>query len=474
MVGRWSRSGARRCLALVAVVAAASRSVSGATLSSAPSAPPGKVVGARGSSEARGGPLPDSLLARVAGHREISVSSFRRAWNQVAPPSRPDSLTPESARRFLDLLIGKELLGEAALAERWTWTASETAQLAATADRMVMGWELDSALTATRHERLAVRDTIRSTEVLGTVARDTLVARLRAVFDDSLAAHLARIWDAIPRPSKDSSLTSQLHTLSLLPRVPPADTARVLARTREGDLRVSELLAAWTRISPISRPRVGSAAQIEDLARNAIFERHLRRDAERRALAKRPEIAAALMRLREYIAVSHYVGREVYATLNADSLTLKRYFAAHREEYVLPVRVRVIQLELPSRADATRMALQLRDAAAAESLAARAERSGARYRAEVAEETDAALFHRARAAGFGAVLGPDSTSAGWRVARVGEILPARPREFHEVADLVAHAWYGDEGEARMQALIARLRRGARVAVNERAVAALAR
>src|SRR5689334_6721586 len=201
MVGRWSRSGARRCLALVAVVAAASRSVSGATLSSAPSAPPGKVVGARGSSEARGGTLPDSLLARVAGHREISVSSFRRAWNQVAPPSRPDSLTPESARRFLDLLIGKE--------------------------------------------RLAVRDTIRSTEVLGTVARDTLVARLRAVFDDSLAAHLARIWDAIPRPSKDSSLTSQLHTLSLLPRVPPADTARVLARTREGDLRVSELLAAW-------------------------------------------------------------------------------------------------------------------------------------------------------------------------------------------------------------------------------------
>jgi hypothetical protein len=474
MVGRWSRSGARSCLALVAVVAAASRSVSGATLSSAPSAPPGKVVGARGSSEARGGALPDSLLARVGSHREISVSSFRRAWNQVAPPSRPDSLTPESARQFLDLLIGKELLADAALAERWTWTASETAQLTATADRMVMGWELDSALVATRRERLALGDTIRSTEVLGTVARDSLVARLGATFDDSLAARLARIWDAIPKPSKDSSLTSQLHTLAILPRVPPADTARVLARTREGDLRVSEVVGAWARISPISRPRVSSAAQIEDLARNAIFERHLRRDAERRGLAKRPEIAATLARLREYFAVSHYVGREVYATLNADSLTLQRYFAAHRAEYVLPQRVRVIQLVLPTRADATRLALQLRDAAQAESLAVRGERRGARYRTEVAEETDAALFHRAVAAGFGTVLGPDSTSAGWSVSRVGEVLPARPREFHEVRDLVEHAWYGDEGEARMQALIARVRRGARVAVNARAVAALTR
>src|SRR5262245_23979384 len=54
-----------------------------------------------------GRPLPDSVLAMIDGSRTVTVGAFRRGWVQVAAMSRPDSLTPEGARQFLDLLVGK-------------------------------------------------------------------------------------------------------------------------------------------------------------------------------------------------------------------------------------------------------------------------------------------------------------------------------------------------------------------------------
>ena len=94
----------------------------------------------------RAGALPDSLLARVGNGRDITVSQFRIAWSHLAPPERPDSLTPQTAREFLQLLIGKEALGEAALREPWVWTEEESAGYVALRDHLVLRAMLDSTL----------------------------------------------------------------------------------------------------------------------------------------------------------------------------------------------------------------------------------------------------------------------------------------------------------------------------------------
>ena len=416
-----------------------------------------------------GGPLPDSLLARVGAHRHVSLATFRRSWYQVVPPQRPDSLTPESARRFLDLLIGKEVLGEVALRTRWAWTSRESAEYLGLADRLTMKAVLDSALKATFAARAARGDTIADLERLGTVTRDSSVARMHVAFDTTLTRRLAAVWAAIPRPSRDSSLMAQLRVLGTLPRVPPADTGRVLAHSGDGEIRVSELMASWARLDPLVRPRIELPSQIEDLARNALFERMLRREAERRGLRRWPEIAGALDREREYIAVSHLVTREVYDGLEPDSISLRRYYDAHRADYALPMRVRVLELDLPGRDAATRMALELRERARAESLMARGRRRGADYVVELALESDSVRFARALRAGGDAVLGPDSTARGWAVSRVLAVIPARERGFEEALPLVEHAWYGAEGERRMVATLAKLRRGVPVTVNDRAL-----
>ena len=70
------------------------------------------------------------------------------------------------------------------------------------------------------------------------------------------------------------------------------------------------------------------------------------------------------------------------------------------------------------------------------------------------------------------MIGPDSTANGWRVARVVQVIPARLRSFEEARTFLAHDWDQEEGERRLRALFARLRRTRRIEVNQRALAAL--
>lgn len=416
--------------------------------------------------------MPDSLLARVGTRRDVSLAGFRRAWGAVAPPQRPDSLTPDAARKFLDLLIDKEVLGEAAMRETWIWTARESAQVTGLEDHLTLGAVLDSALRATA-ERFAARgDTIRDLETLGTLTRDSTVARMAPVFDTTLTRRLAADWAAIPKPSRDSSLMSQLRAMGTMPVVAQSDLDRVLAHSNDGDIRVHELLDSWRGLNPTQRPRVSTPEQIEDLGRNALFERLLRRQARARDLAQRPDIVAAIENQREYNDVSHLVAREVYATLVADSVTLQRYYDAHPGMFDLPMRVRVVRLDLEDRASANRMAIELADEARADTLVARAKRSGANYVVEIAREPDSLLFERALVAPPGSVVGPDSTSEGWTVLRVIAVVAARSRSFSEAKPLVNHAWFGEEGERRMVELVAKLRKRTTVQMNPPALTRL--
>ncbi|HTM57723.1 MAG TPA: peptidylprolyl isomerase [Candidatus Udaeobacter sp.] len=357
---------------------------------------------------------------------------------------------------------------------RWTWTARESASYFGLADRMVMSAMVDSALRATFLEQAATGDTLHDVERLGTMARERAIAKLHVRFDTTLTRRLAEDWAAVPRPSRDSSLMAQIRVLGLMPRVAPSDTGRVLAHSADGDFRVRELIDAWARLDPLRRPRVDTPSQIQDLAGNGLYERILRRESARRKVIAWPAIAGALENEREYISVTHLVAREVYEGLRSDSVTLRRYYDQHRHEFALPLRVRVLELDLASREAATKMALDLRDPAHADSLIARGKRSGADYTQVLTAESDGARFERMLAAGTGAVTGPDSTQSGWSVSRVLEVIPARERTFEEAAPLVEHAWYGEEGERRMVQTLARLRRQVPVTINERAIQRLVR
>jgi hypothetical protein len=422
--------------------------------------------------------LPDSVLAVIESGRSgeptraIGRARFARAWSQLAPPARPDSLTPDGARRFLDLLLDKEALGLMVAREHWTWTARESAAFETLRDRLVVEAMLDSALAATRLALGPAGDSL-DRQTLGLAARERAMERLDPVYDDSLLARLALSFAALKRPTSDSSLFAQLRMLGASPQVDPADTGRVVAHSSAGDFRASDLLASWRRLNPVYRPRITSAAEVRELVMNGLFEQLLRHEGGGRGLERRPEIAERLANQRELNDVSSLVEREVYARIAMDSLTLSRFYRDTERDWVLPMRVRLVRVVLQSRPQAAAMALRLASAAEAESLAAGARRAGAEWTVDVSAAEDSALFARALDADIGAVLGPDETAGGWAVARVILVLPGRGRTFAEVRDLVAHRWYGEEGERLMRALADRARAacGATV-INQAAIEAL--
>jgi hypothetical protein len=405
--------------------------------------------------------------------REISRSRFLQAWVHTLPPARPDSSTPAAARQFLELLLDKEALGLMAARERWAWTAAESAEVATLRDQLVVGAVLDSALAEARASLGAGRDTV-DRQTLGILARDRAMAVIRPVYDDSLLARLARAFAALERPTPDSSLAAQLRVLAASPRVDPIDTGRVAARSAVADYRVSDLLAAWDRLSPPYRPRVESAEQVRELVMNGLFERWLRLAGSGLILEQQPELAWRLADQRERNDIAHLVAREVYAKIVADSLTLLRFYRCTGHDWVLPTRVRLLRLVLPSAAAAEAMALRLASAAEADSLAAGARRLGLEWSLDLSAGEDSSLFARALRAGTGSVLGPDPAPDGWAVARVVAVLPGRERSFAEVRERVARRWRDEEAVRLLRALTVRARAGLHITVNERALEALVR
>lgn len=413
------------------------------------------------------GPMADTVLAIVDRNRVITRADFERAWGQLRPPSRPDSLTPQTAREFLDLLIGREALGARAMRERFTLTLEESLRYRGLRDRLTLKAALDSALREVQDRMLASGDTVTLPEDLGVAARESLIARLEPRWNEPALARMAAAFEALPRPSRDSSVMAQIRTMGALPEVDAAERGTVLVTAGGEAFTVDHLIAAWSRLNPLERPRIGSADQVRDLVKNGVFERWLRADAARRRLERRPDIVRALEREREYFAVERYVGREVYGKLDTTEATLRSYFVAHANDFAIPARVVVTRLTLEGRSAANAMAVRLANAADAESLVAQAARKGVRYRGEIAEATDSLLFRRAMRAGADTVVGPDSVDGGWRVARVHEVRPARARTFDEARVLAAQRWHGEDGERRMLDLLDRTRRATSVALNPR-------
>jgi hypothetical protein len=423
-------------------------------------------------------PLPDTTLAVVSGPtgtpptRVIGRAEFRQAWAQARPPARPDSLTPATARAFLDLLVDKEAIERMAAGERWTWTARESAQVRSLRDRLVMDAMLVPELEAARRATGVAGDSM-SAEALGVAARDRAMRRLAPVWDEALLARLARAFAALPRPTADSSLMAQLRILGAMPVVDRADSVAVLARSSAGDFRVTDLLAQWERLNPVVRPRVQRAEEVRQLAQNGLFERMLRRRGDSLDVAARPDIVAKLERERHRIEVTHLVEREVDQRIPSDSATLAREYQRNEADWRLPLRLRLLRVEAGSATEAADLARRLAGPAQAESLAAQASRQRLSWVIEISAADDSALFAHGMAAGPGAVLGPDRVTSGWRVVRVLAVQPRRSRPFAEVRDLVWRRWYGEDGERRMRELLTRAHQDVLVRINDAALAALA-
>jgi hypothetical protein len=440
-----------------------------AVRSAASSAPTAGVKPSPAAGGTRSGPLADTTLARVGSDREVTVRAFRQAWDEVHDPRHPDTLTPQSARRFLDLMIDKEVLGARAEASKTPWPPHDSADLDLYRDQLVMKAVLDSALRETARRRAAAGEPELHRWDLGVAARESSLSQLQPRYDGVLTARMALAFKALPVARPESTAETQLKIRSQMPVVAASDTSRTIARSTVGDYLVRELLAQWRRLDPWSRPRVETTDAIEELVNNGLFERLLRRQATERRLERRPDIAYLLARRHEYIAVSQLVSREVYSKIHPDSAALTHWYGTHRARYRTPDRAQVGRWMLPDRASAGRLAATLLDNVKAESLMAQGRRSGANFLDVVTAQDDSLLLKEAMRLGPGAMIGPDSVGSSWRVVKVLALEPSRSMTYDEARPLMVNDVTDSLGELGIKALIARTRRETRIQVHPRAV-----
>src|SRR5262245_22716401 len=72
-------------------------------------------------------PLPDSVLVRIDGRRDVTRGLALRRWREEHPATPADSITPAAVHQFFDLLIDDAVLTRAAVREAAPWSPADSA-----------------------------------------------------------------------------------------------------------------------------------------------------------------------------------------------------------------------------------------------------------------------------------------------------------------------------------------------------------
>jgi hypothetical protein len=415
-------------------------------------------------------PLPDSVLMRIDDREDVTVRRFQRAVGLLG--GDPDSLTPAARDQFLDLVLEQRVLAAHAVKAGLPWTAADSARYRSERDNTLLRAALSDRFTAVENKRRAAGLPDLDEEALGPAARESLMVELKPIYDEDMLRRVGSAFAELPKPDAKMSASEQVKLLGRMPTVPAADTVKVLARSSLGEYRVSDLLEDYRRLSSVYRPRIADADGVRAMVQNALFERTLRNAAAEPALAQRPEVAAVLADRVEFHAVNSYLQQTIMQKIPSDSLTLQRYYKAHRGDFDMPARTVLVTVMLGDSVAADSLARLFAMPGNAESLAFQAQRAGSNYTQVVTAASDSALYKRTLAIGKGGVGGPDRIGGTFRVFKVLNVEPRAAQEFKVVRDRVQQAWYEVEGERRVRALLDRLKAAAHVQRNDAALRAI--
>ena len=399
--------------------------------------------------------LPESVLAQV-GTARITVRDVRAAAARFG--ADPDSLTPQQAGEFLDVLIDQKAITARTSRMPRTWTARDSGDYHALADRLELDTALDSALAIERTRRVAAGDTLLDKLNMGMAVRDAAVKAVTIHYEEPLIARVAAAFDSLPRPDGSQGALEQLRLAGLLPHVSHADSVSIIASVGEDHWSVADLLADWKRLNPLYRPRITTSDHVKDLIHNAYYERLLRRHARAQHVLEGPVAARMLHDKAEFLDMQGYVAREVYAHIAQDSLTLLRHFQNDPHAYDVPAYASVLRFAFESGPEAVRFKARLLRPLAVDTLLAEATREKVDYHGIFSADKDSAIVARCFAVGVGGIVGPDETPQGWRVLRVQKLEKQHMRTFDQARDAVQRDWYDHEGERLMRKALDALRK----------------
>ena len=446
--------------------------------------------------------LPDSVVARTS-LRDLTLDDVRTAWARLDARYRPAGEGEALKGAFVEQLLEKEAMAQAALAEPFVMTDRESAQYVSYRGDLERR-ELYTILVVDSAIVLPVdRDSARSRMVtppdgsaippqaIESAAKDwaqrrradVLGANIKAsaapTFDDAVTAHLAGAYasiDSTPTPSGDP-LRAAIR--SRWPSLTAADSLRIIARSTVDDLSLGEFVRRFSMLNPFQSPLPVTAGAVK--ARSEQFLGQMWFDAElaKRQVGSRPAVQAALAERRESIALDHWYDRHVRAAIDTSETALRAHYATDPARFGVAAHSIVHNWAVPTRTTADSLVAALAAGAPWDSLCSRftrreQERSSCLQTVSVAADApDSALVAQLAARAPGTAYVRDESAQGvFRVVQLVTRNPARIRPFEEARTFVLRALAAQQAETLLTAQMAAARKALAVTMNQRALARL--
>jgi hypothetical protein len=317
-----------------------------------------------------------------------------------------------------------------------------------------------------------VRSTLRS-EI-----RDLKIGRRAEAIQALLRVEIGMTYDtssiawASSRFSPARSTSREGNTTSLdfdagLPDFTPADTSRVLARSRYGQLTLGGLLEEYGAIQPMLRPNVNDYESMRSFLDGIVLEPHMADLATRRGLERDPVAIRQLEERREQILVEHMYADSITSKVWIRPQERSKYYQDHLAGFVTYPKVRFSAFVRTSRAAADSLAARLRAGEKAEDLL-RADSLLGRVTGSIQERSQnehgtpyyKLLFEELRP-GQVATDGPDRAGE-YGVIQLLSFDPGHQLRYEEVESIIDESLQNIRAEERLKEFLSRQRKRYRI------------
>ncbi|MCC6653254.1 MAG: peptidyl-prolyl cis-trans isomerase [Candidatus Eisenbacteria bacterium] len=253
-----------------------------------------------------------------------------------------------------------------------------------------------------------------------------------------------------------------------LPAFTPADTGRVLARWKRGQLTLSPLLKAYSDITPVSRPLMNTPDAVKAQVDALVLEPYMAEYAVELGIDKTPMVQRALQRKREEILVKHLFADSVESKIWISKAERQKYYNDRPLDFTTYPMVVFAAFSEPTRSACDSLVARLKsgekaaDILRADSLAGFNRGSIQTRTSEEHGPYQKLLFEELRP-GQTRIEGPDR-QGDYVVLQLISFDPGHLLPYEQVEGLIDESLQNIRGEQALNAILERAKKGYRIVV----------
>lgn len=312
-------------------------------------------------------------------------------------------------------------------------------------------------------------DEVRGVKLAGRVEqlRSQIRGRIGMAYDSTNISWTAALFAENERQAQGTGSAQVLDLAGSVPEFQPADTARVLARWKDGRHTLGDFLGAYNAIPPPQRGKVGTFNSFRSTLDQFVLEPYMAELGLERGLDRDSLVTTPIGRLEEQLRVEHLFADSVESRMWVSPQERRQYYQEHLGNYVTWQNVQFASVYRSTRAGADSLAARLKAGEPATAILREDSLGGFNSGSVRTMREDErglpyykVLFEEMRPGGIG-IEGPDK-QGDYLVLQKLTHEPSRQMSYEEVQDIVDESVQNTKADRLLRELVARHRSGHRI------------